>query len=104
MPLLKLSNSIYYYGAQMGLMHLALAQAPVVLGDIEKNIEIMETLIIDAQSKCKDKLDLIAFPDWWLKSPDLVIKKSVISPTFLLTPFINTGKPLKAAKSLNAPL
>ena len=47
----------------MGLMHLALAQAPVVLGDIEKNVEIMEMLIIDAQSKCKDKLDLIAF-DW----------------------------------------
>ena len=45
----------------MGLMHLALAQAPVVLGDIEKNIEIMEKLIIDAQSKCNNKLDLIAF-------------------------------------------
>ena len=50
----------------MGLMHLALAQAPVVLGDIEKNIEIMEKLIIDAQSKCNDKLDLIAFPELFI--------------------------------------
>ena len=55
----------------MGLMHLALAQAPVVLGDIEKNIEIMETLIIDAQSKCKDKLDLIAFPELFITGYNL---------------------------------
>ena len=29
----------------MGPMHLALGQAPIVLGDIEKNLKIMESLI-----------------------------------------------------------
>ena len=47
----------------MGHMYLALGQAPVLLGDIEYNIEIMEKLISDAQSKCNGKLDLIAFPE-----------------------------------------
>ena len=55
----------------MGLMHLALAHAPVVLGDIEKNIEIMEKLIVDAQSKCNDKLDLIAFPELFITGYNL---------------------------------
>ena len=50
----------------MGLMHLALGQAPVVLGDIDKNLEVMESLIVDAQSKCDDKLDLIAFPELFI--------------------------------------
>jgi len=33
----------------MGSMHLAMGQAPVVLGDIEKNLEIMKGLICEAQ-------------------------------------------------------
>ncbi|SVB79883.1 uncharacterized protein METZ01_LOCUS232737, partial [marine metagenome] len=36
----------------MGPMHLALGQAPIILGDIEKNLEIMENLIKSAQKKC----------------------------------------------------
>ena len=46
----------------MGYMHLALGQAPVVLGDINKNLEIMEKLIVSAKEECKNQLDLIAFP------------------------------------------
>ena len=55
----------------MGLMHLALGQAPVVLGDIDKNLEVMESLIVDAQSKCDDKLDLIAFPELFITGYNL---------------------------------
>ena len=58
MPLLKLSNSIYYYRGQIGPMHLAIGQAPIVLGDI-KNLEIMETLIKDSKKKHNKKIDLI---------------------------------------------
>ena len=39
-------------------MHLALGQAPIILGDIEKNLEIMENLIKNAQEKCNGKLKL----------------------------------------------
>ena len=38
---MKLSNGTYYYGGQMGRMHLALGQAPIALGDIDKNLEII---------------------------------------------------------------
>lgn len=54
----------------MGFMNLALAQAPVVLGNIDKNTEIMEDLILDAKSECK-KLDLIVFPELFLSGYNL---------------------------------
>ena len=55
----------------MGYMYLALGQAPVLLGDIEHNIEIMEKLISDAQIKCNGKLDLIAFPELFITGYNL---------------------------------
>ena len=44
----------------MGSMHLAMGQASVVLGDIEKNLEIMEGLICEAQRDGERDIDLIA--------------------------------------------
>ena len=55
----------------MGYMYLALGQAPVLLGDIERNIKIMEKLISDAQIKCNGKLDLIAFPELFVTGYNL---------------------------------
>ena len=55
----------------MGLMYLALGQAPIVLGDINKNLEIMEKLIVKAQGKCKNQLDLIAFPELFITGYNL---------------------------------
>jgi len=52
-------------------MHLALGQAPIILGDIEKNLEIMENLIKNAQEKCNGKLDLIAFPELFITGYNL---------------------------------
>ena len=55
----------------MGPMHLALGQAPVVLGDIKKNLGIMENLIKNAQEKCEGALDLIAFPELFITGYNL---------------------------------
>ena len=55
----------------MGPMHLALGQAPIVLGDIEKNLEIMENLIKSAQEKGDGNLDLIAFPELFITGYNL---------------------------------
>ena len=55
----------------MGPMHLALGQAPIILGDIEKNLEIMEKLIKSAQEKCDGNLDLIAFPELFITGYNL---------------------------------
>ena len=55
----------------MGLMHLALGQAPVVLGDIDKNLEIMENLIVDAKNKAKTNLDLIVLPELFITGYNL---------------------------------
>ena len=55
----------------MGPMHLALGQAPIILGDIEKNLEIMENLIKNAQEKCDGNLDLIAFPELFITGYNL---------------------------------
>ena len=54
----------------MGSMHLAMGQAPVVLGDIEKNLEIMEELICEAQRDGQD-IDLIAFPELFITGYNL---------------------------------
>ena len=68
---MKLSNGTYYYGGQMGRMHLALGQSPIALGDIDKNLEIMENLITDAQDKCDSEIDLIAFPELFITGYNL---------------------------------
>ena len=52
-------------------MHLALGQAPIILGDIEKNLEIMENLIKSAQEKCNKDLDLIVFPELFITGYNL---------------------------------
>jgi len=52
-------------------MHLALGQAPIILGDIGKNLEIMDNLIKNAQEKCNGKLDLIAFPELFITGYNL---------------------------------
>jgi len=55
----------------MGSMHLAMGQAPVVLGDIEKNLEIMEGLICEAQKDGEQDIDLIAFPELFITGYNL---------------------------------
>ena len=53
------------------IMYLAMGKAPVVLGDIEKNLEKMEELIQEAQRKTKEKIDLIAFPELFITGYNL---------------------------------
>ena len=55
----------------MGSMHLAMGQAPVVLGDIYKNLTIMERLICEAQKDGKQNIDLIAFPELFITGYNL---------------------------------
>jgi predicted amidohydrolase len=55
----------------MGSMHLAMGQAPVVLGDIEKNLEIMEEIICEAQKDSKKNIDLIVFPELFITGYNL---------------------------------
>jgi predicted amidohydrolase len=55
----------------MGSMHLAIGQAPVVLGDIGKNLEIMEGLICEAQRDCEQDIDLIVFPELFITGYNL---------------------------------
>ena len=52
-------------------MHLAIGQAPIVLGDIAKNLEIMETLIKDSKKKHNKKIDLIVFPELFITGYNL---------------------------------
>ena len=52
-------------------MHLAIGQAPVVLGDIAKNLETMETLIKDSKKKHDKKIDLIVFPELFITGYNL---------------------------------
>ena len=52
-------------------MHLAVGQAPVVLGDIAKNLEIMETLIKNSQEKYETDIDLIVFPELFITGYNL---------------------------------
>ena len=51
-------------------MHLAMGQAPIVLGDIEKNLEIMKELIHEAQRE-EQNIDLIAFPELFITGYNL---------------------------------
>ena len=47
----------------MGIMHLAIGQAPIILGDISKNLEIMEALIKESKKKHDEEIALIVFPE-----------------------------------------
>jgi predicted amidohydrolase len=55
----------------MGFMYLAIGQAPIILGDISKNLEIMEKMIIEAQDKSNSNLDLIVFPELFITGYNL---------------------------------
>lgn len=55
----------------MGSMHLAIGQATVVLGDVRKNLEIMENLICEAQKDHEQEIDLIAFPELFVTGYNL---------------------------------
>jgi len=55
----------------MGFMYLAIGQAPIILGDISKNLEIMEKIIIEAQDKSNSNLDLIVFPELFITGYNL---------------------------------
>ena len=55
----------------MGFMYLAISQAPIILGDISKNLEIMEKMIIEAQEKTNSDLDLIVFPELFITGYNL---------------------------------
>jgi|TARA_B100001105_G_C22315826_1_gene410234 predicted amidohydrolase len=55
----------------MGFMHLAIGQAPVVLGDVGKNLDIMENLIREAQKDYEPEIDLIAFPELFVTGYNL---------------------------------
>ena len=52
-------------------MHLAIGQAPVVLGDVGKNLDIMENLIREAQKDYEPEIDLIAFPELFVTGYNL---------------------------------
>ena len=64
----------------MGSMHLAMGQAPVVLGDIEKNLEIMEEIICEAQRDSKKNIDLIVFPELFITGYNLSLLYTSPSP------------------------
>jgi predicted amidohydrolase len=63
----------------MGFMHLAIGQAPIILGDVSKNLEIMEKMIIEAQDKSDSNLDLIVFPELFITGYNLRDNYSVIA-------------------------
>ena len=55
----------------MGFMHLAISQAPIILGDISKNLEIMEKMIMESQEKTNSNIDLIVFPELFITGYNL---------------------------------
>ena len=55
----------------MGFMHLAISQAPIILGDISKNLEIMEKMIMESQEKSSSDIDLIVFPELFITGYNL---------------------------------
>ena len=52
-------------------MHLALGQSPIVLGDIDRNLRIMDELINNAKKKSDEALDLIVFPELFITGYNL---------------------------------
>ena len=55
----------------MGFMHLAIGQSSIILGDVSKNLEIMEKMIIEAQDKSDSDIDLIVFPELFITGYNL---------------------------------
>lgn len=55
----------------MGFMHLAIGQSSIILGDVSKNLEIMEKRIIEAQEKSDSDIDLIVFPELFITGYNL---------------------------------
>ena len=52
-------------------MHLALGQVPVILGNVNQNLKIMEDSILEAKTKSKEDIDLIAFPELFITGYNL---------------------------------
>ena len=52
-------------------MHLALGQVPVILGNVSENLKIMEDSIVEAKTKSKENIDLIAFPELFITGYNL---------------------------------
>ncbi len=52
-------------------MHLAMGQVPIVLGNVKKNLRIMEESLKKAISKSENKIDLIAFPELFITGYNL---------------------------------
>ena len=52
-------------------MHLALGQVPVILGNVNENLKIMENSIVEAKTKSKEDIDLIAFPELFITGYNL---------------------------------
>ena len=52
-------------------MHLALGQVPVILGSVSENLKIMEKSIVEAKTKSKKDIYLIAFPELFITGYNL---------------------------------
>ena len=52
-------------------MHLAMGQVPIVLGNVKKNLKIMEESLKKAINKSEKKIDLIAFPELFITGYNL---------------------------------
>ena len=64
-------------------MHLALGQVPVILGNVNQNLKIMEDSILEAKTKSKEDIDLIAFPELFITGYNL--KDNTYKPLFEAT-------------------
>jgi len=65
-------------------MHLAMGQVPIVLGNVKKNLRIMEESLKKAISKSENKIDLIAFPELFI-TPKILER---VNTNFLAYPII----------------
>ena len=61
-PIIMGSNGTYAFSTRA---------SSIALGDIDKNLEIMENLITEAQDKCDAEIDLIAFPELFITGYNL---------------------------------
>ena len=52
-------------------MYLAMGQVPVILGNVEKNLQSMEDAIKEVTNKNNKKIDLIAFPELFVTGYNL---------------------------------
>ncbi|MDG1545149.1 MAG: carbon-nitrogen hydrolase family protein [Candidatus Poseidoniia archaeon] len=60
-------------------MYLALGQVPVILGDVNENLKIMEDAIREVKTKTKEHIDLIAFPELFITGYNLKDNYNTVS-------------------------